>query len=328
MSFAISAQSKIVDFLRKMEGTSVARGLAGIAVKGTASFAVNAGQRLQMMPQFAKTESVFRQGLVLGIQGTDPLVARSTGVPNELAGVLCEGAAMGLAMLDVCSKWNKKERWKSFAHGEGANHIYEVYVGLGLALAQLKQPLESRMDDLHPLYRWLLVDGYGFHEGMFSPQQFIFNRELPAKPLLDDNYAYRAFDQGLGRSLWFVFGANPERIARGISEFSSERHCDLWSGVGIAAAHAGGVCLSELSSLKVLAGDYSPWLAQGAAFTAKIREHAGTQALHTEMACQELCGISAFDAAKVTDDLLANLPDDGAVPAYHIWRGRISASFA
>jgi hypothetical protein len=49
---------------------------------------------------------------------------------------------------------------------------------------------------------------------------------------------------------------------------------------------------------------------------------------HTEMACKVFCGVSADEAAAVTDDCLNNLPPDGSEPAYQAWRSRISASFS
>ena len=43
------------------------------------------------------------------------------------------------------------------------------------------------------------------------------------------------FDQGLGRSFWFVNGGNPELIAQTIHSFPDSRQADFWSGIGLAA---------------------------------------------------------------------------------------------
>lgn len=322
MPFATS--TKILDFLRKLESSSAPGSFARASTKGSSCFAVHPGQNSQIGKHFAKTEAIFRQGLLHGLQGQESILARSSAFEPEFVGVFCEGAAMGLAMLDLCSKWRKKEKWRNFAQGEGKRHIYEVHVGLGLGLAQLKQPLEKAMQDLDPLYKWLVVDGYGFHAGVFNTQRYICEKQSASKPLLKHSYGNRSFDQGLGRSLWFVQSASPELIASSISSFAEARQSDLWSGVGIAAAHAGGIELADLKRLKALAGNQAEWLAQGAAFAAKVREHAGTQAAHTEMACRELCGTSAQAAATITDDALFELPHDGLEPAYEAWRMRIS----
>src|ERR1039457_1019400 len=79
----------------------------------------------------------------------------------------------------------------------------------------------------------------------------------------------RAFDQGLGRSLWFVEGADASRIAAAISSFPKARQPDLWSGVGLACAYAGGRDQAHLELLRETAGPYVAQVAQGAAFAAK-----------------------------------------------------------
>jgi enediyne biosynthesis protein E3 len=133
-------------------------------------------------------------------------------------------------------------------------------------------------------------------------------------------YGCRAFDQGLGRSLWFVDGADIDRVAATIARFASYRRADLWSGVGLAASYAGGVEASSMSALRQSAGGYWPDLALGAAFAAKARQRAGIIVKHTEVACQILCGMSSDIAARITDEALNSVAGDGEEPAYEIWR--------
>jgi len=45
------------------------------------------------------------------------------------------------------------------------------------------------------------MDGFGFHEGYFQWSRSVRKKALPKGV---NGYALRAFDQGLGRSLWFV----------------------------------------------------------------------------------------------------------------------------
>jgi enediyne biosynthesis protein E3 len=200
-----------------------------------------------------------------------------------------------------------------------------VHVGAGWVLARLHRKVEPSLARLDPLLGWLVVDGYGFHEGYFHWQRYVKEQRLP-KQL--SGYALRVFDQGLGRSLWFVDGADVERIPGTIAAFPQQRRADLWSGVGLACAYAGGVDLSEIEHLRSAAELYQPYLSQGAAFAAKARQRAGNPANHTELACQILCGLCAEISAEITDLALENLPHDGMVPAYEIWRQRIQAKFS
>src|SRR5262249_58225672 len=100
-----------------------------------------------------------------------------------------------------------------------------------------------------------------------------------------------------------------------------------WSGVGRACAYAGGLSPEQLPGLKEAAGCYVPGVALGAAFAAKAGQRAGTPAAHTEIACQVLCGISATEAAAVTDSALGEINPDGEVPTYELWRTRVASIF-
>lgn len=329
MSFATSTQTKVIDFLRKLESSgSAARSFASIsALKNAPAIGGGTGGATTHNKLFAKTEAVFRQGLLLGIQGHEQVLCKAGSVLPELMGVLCEGTAMGLAMLDLSTGWKKNERWRNFAEGDGERHIYEVYVGLGLAYAQMGQSPESKLMELEGFFKWLVMDGFGFHEGLFNTDRVIARKQASSKQF-KNKYSSRAFDQGLGRSLWFIHNASASAIADSINEFAPARQKDLWSGIGIAAAHAGGMTREELSSLRELAGNGRAHLALGAAIAAKIREHAGTQTSHTDMACHVLCNLSAVKAADLTDKSQEDLPvDDAAQPSYEVWRQHIIQEF-
>ena len=138
----------------------------------------------------------------------DALAVRLTAVEPEFRGFAFEGAAMGLAMLDLVTPW-KRNRWASFAEGPGAAHIYMVHVGVGWALARFPRRGERTLGRLNPFLRWLAVDGYGFHEGYFHWRRALEGQGVPRRL---SGYARRAFDQGLGRSLWFVDGADVTRM--------------------------------------------------------------------------------------------------------------------
>ena len=251
------------------------------------------------------------------------LVPRLKSFNPELQGFAFEGAAMGLALLDFITPW-RKDRVRSFLRGAGGAHAYMAHVGVGWMLARTPGNLGSRLARFDPLLRWLIVDGYGFHEGFFHWPQYIGGRPPPARLA---GYGRRAFDQGFGRCLWFIDGGDVARILQTILAFPAERCADLWSGVGLAATYAGGVGESELKALRESAGDCRPHLAQGAAFAAKARQRSDCLVPYTNLACAVLCGMSAAEAARLTDDAIEKLPPDGAEPTYEIWRKRVQARF-
>lgn len=267
----------------------------------------------------------FLDGYHAAIKTTElePLITYLNSIAGEWQGFAYEGAAMGLALLESLSLW-RSPRWQNFLSGAGASHIYMSYVGMGWALARLPGGISRYLTQLNrssgyqdPLLGWLAIDGYGFHQGYFHAPRFIEQQEIP-KDL--SGYAFNVFDQGLGRSLWFVKGADVEEIHQTIQAFSLPRRADLWSGVGLAATYAGGVKEEVILELKARGKDYLPQIAQGAAFAAKTRLRAGNLAEHTEMACRVLAGISAAQAAQITDLAL-----EGIGSRYDLWREQIQA---
>jgi hypothetical protein len=256
-----------------------------------------------------------------------PLAGRlDSEVERELQGFAYEGAGMALALLDTMIP-GRRDRLARFLAGPGSAHAYIVHVGAGWILARLPvspERLLARLQDR--TLRWLALDGYGFHEGFFRWPRSVVRQEVPRQLR---GYARRGFDQGLGRSLWFVDGADVELIPRTIGAFAAARQPDLWSGVGLACGYAGGRGQDELEALRRSAGPHAAQLAQGVAFAAKARERAGNPAGHTELACRVLCGVSAGAAAAVTDEASRGLPADHPdEPAFEVWRRRIQERFS
>jgi hypothetical protein len=205
-----------------------------------------------------------------------------------------------------------------------------VPVGAGWVIDRLPLPPHLVLRRLDPLLAWLALDGCGFSAGYFGAAALL--EAWVHAPRRLTGYQCRAFDQGLGRSLWFATGGEPAAIEGVIGAFAPERRPDLWSGIGLASAYAGGVDRARLDTLRnaaAAAGCLSQ-AAQGAAFAAKARERAGNPTEHTDAACIVLCGLSASAAAAITDHALSELsPADerDGEPRYERWRAAIRAHF-
>lgn len=251
------------------------------------------------------------------------LVPRLDAVAAELRGFAYEGAGMGLAALDAAAPWRR--RLREFVDGPGAAHRYPVYVGVGLTMARLRRRPERHLARLDPLLGWVIVDGYGFHDGFFARGRSL---ERQAVPTHLSPYGRRLYDQGLGRAIWFSDGAVLDRVTSRIDGFAPDRQPDLWSGVGLASAYGGGANRAVLHDLRAVAGRFGPELARGAATAAWGREQAGNPAEHTELACEVFCGLSGRDAAGVMDRAREDLPIGAVEPAYEIWRQRAHAQFS
>ena len=128
--------------------------------------------------------------------------------------------------------------------------------------------------------------------------------------------------------MWFVKGADVPAVASAINDFPFSRRDDLWSGVGLACAYAGGCGRGAIELLRVAAAGHLPALAQGVAFAAKTRQRAANLNAHTEIVCRLICGHSAEETAAITDAALKDLREEDGLPAYEVWRRRIQNRIA
>lgn len=275
---------------------------------------------------FGRIIEAFAQGCLGALQTglCQSLIQNLNSLDDKFRGFSFEGAAMGLSLMDFCSGW-RRNRLEEFIAQTHQRHIYMSYIGLGWTLACCRISISRILRFSDPLLGWLILDGCGFYYGFFHQKGCILRRQIP--PRFSIGYTSRAFDQGLGRSLWFNHQGDVAKIANTISSFSLRRRADLWSGIGLACSYAGGIEVKSLELLTAVARGFRCELAQGAAFAAQARRRARTPASHTTIACETLCNMSAEEAAIVTDACLEAPFPEGGEPAYEVWRGRIRERF-
>jgi enediyne biosynthesis protein E3 len=245
-------------------------------------------------------------------------------IQAEQRGFAYEGAAMALALQDGIMF--RSDAFASFAQGAGRRHVFMLHVGAGWAYARLpwtRRRIERAFANLDPVLRWLAIDGYGFHQGYFEGKTQATS-DISTSHLSE--HGRHVYYQGLGRSLWFIDGADVHRICRSISQFSPLYHNDAWSGVGLACAYAGGIVPAAIAELRQVSGLHAAALAQGAAFAAKARQLAGNPVPHTEMACSVVCRIPAEQAAALCDTAFARISPLHSC-AYQHWRHLLQQSF-
>ena len=277
-----------------------------------------------------KVVAKFLEGFAYGMGGRSlPDIESSLEmIEPTFRGFAYEGCSMALAVRDGITPVNR--HWvRDLLASRGAAHIYMAYIGVGWAMARLPRVRWRAIAPRDPLLRWLALDGYGFHQAFFHTGKYVENQYQAPIPGWSSGYANRVADQGIGRALWFVNGSDVVRVADTIGKFAPSRQADLWSGAALASVYAGGAEAAELEEMVRLAGPYRSNAAQGAAFAAGARVLAGLVTPGTELGVKVHCGMSAAEAAAITDEAKLDLPEtDGPVPAYEIWRERIRKQFA
>ncbi|MDT0410732.1 MULTISPECIES: DUF1702 family protein [Streptomyces] len=264
-------------------------------------------------------------------KGLDDLAPRLELVDVEQRGFAYEGATMACTVLDAMGR--RGDRTRTLLQGPGRPHVLLAYIGIGFAMARLPRVLWKKvLPDLpgqpyHPVMSWLAVDGYGFDLAYFHTRRWVKEQRVPAAYPWQGapEYFPRAVDQGIGRALWFIHGARPERVDAAVRAFAGHRQADLWSGVGLAAAFAGGCDADGFAALRRLAGGHRPELAQGAVFAIRARDLAGHVPAHTALAARALTDLSVPAAVALADDCAVRDEAPGPVPAYERWRGALSA---
>jgi enediyne biosynthesis protein E3 len=250
-------------------------------------------------------------------------------IEPELRGFAYEGAGMYLALLDCLTPW-RRDRLRCFVNGPARSYAIITLIGAGLAYARVpwvrwSGRLTGRQ--LDPEIGWMAVDGFGFHEGFFHHARTI---EAGYRPASIAGYAGRCFDHGLGRSIWFVKGAAPDRIARAVSRFEPSRQPDLWAGVGLACAYAGGVYADPgryagvLDALAARAAQFGSQLRLGVVLAAVARCESSIPSAWTALACERLLGQTLESAASLglqaAQEVRAQVADDPRAPGYEMTR--------
>lgn len=207
--------------------------------------------------------------------------------------VAYESAAMHIAVKNAEESKDIKE-WIDFANSTGKAHQAQVYVGLGWAIAKMKASSLPFALDMDALLQYYMADGCGYYDGCFRQRQTILNQQLP--DYLPANLLPK-YDQGIGRSLWYTYEADIDRIKSKIDSFSSDRQSSFWRGLGIAIAYIGGCDDKVLKNIFDNAGEHAEQLVQGSALVLKSRIQAGTATDDTGH-CERTWATLAADAGK------------------------------
>lgn len=250
----------------------------------------------------------------------------------ELRGYGYEGATMACTVRDSLAG----HRTRDLLRGPGQPHLFVAFIGIGFAMARLPRPLWKKVvPDLagtpyFPTISWLAVDGYAFDRAYFDTRRWVDEQHLPpAYPWAGHpEYFPRAVDQGIGRALWFIHGARVPDVTGAVLRFPPQRQADLWSGVGLAAAFAGGSDHGGLTTLREAAQTHGIELGLGAVLAAMARNYAGFVPGHTVAATAALSGCTIDEAVAIADRSSAVGEVTGPVTSYEVWRQRIRAQLA
>ena len=212
----------------------------------------------------------------------DILIKQLSKLDKKYRSVAYEGAAMARAVADLATGHSTPHYFLGFLQHSLA-HAIQVHIGLGWALSS-KKIIDRRILDIFTyVMRDRILDGYGYCDGTFRRRHTIEKQQIP---FFIKETELQAYDQGVGRSLWYSSRAELEQLFKCIDLFATDRKPNLWRGIGIAIAYVGGCDENILHTIADYAAIYRLNLCTGAAQAQNSRAIAETHDLDTDYTYQ------------------------------------------
>lgn len=180
-------------------------------------------------PQPDKFQRLFRHYLLLALKGnsTEQLIKEVSKCDKEYQNIAVEALAMGIGILDHMFLPQSK-RWLLLNEHFASSYSNALYAGLGMSLAKLGLAPSPYLINFAPKLRQIIMEGYGFYSGYFTADKFLNQKQTIGNLLIEEQ---NAFDQGLGKSLWFHYQGNLKQIYAHIETFARYRQPHLLSGL-------------------------------------------------------------------------------------------------
>lgn len=241
-------------------------------------------------------------------------------IDDTYKGFSFEGASMGFALKDFFT-FNNFGQVKEFIN-ISPSQVYINYVGVGWALARLPLNIEKQINKFDPLLRWLIVDGYGFHQAYFHTKKYVYDM-IPPKELKNP-FTIHVFYQGVGRALWFIESTDILRIYNRVSKFPKKYHADLWAGIGLASGYAGGGNEADYKLLKEFSGINLGHLRQGICFGVSARVKAKNVIESTHLVAEIICEQNVQELFEISENAKNKIPNElESEQKYMFWKNEI-----
>ncbi len=260
--------------------------------------------------------------LILSVRSLAAFEQAMAEEPALLRGFFVEGGAMGSALVDSIPF--RRPMLGKFRERFEERYPLLVNAGTGLAMSKLSWREKAIVGALDPFYRWMAYDGMGYHNVYFQQE-----KTLNSPKRILEGYASRAYDQGVGRGIWFVSGADIDKAAALAGSMAADRQADIWSGIGLASCYAGPADDSVFLNGYRQAGPNGEWFAQGIALACSARISDQSMPETIRSAIKTLWGTEPEALAALVEELrqsnAAGSRSDR--PRYEAWRHSVAEAF-
>ncbi len=182
----------------------------------------------------------------------------TTDLPQQFfdyTAIAFEGAAMQLA-INALRNQQPLTDWKTLA--EDVKHPYPLssYLGLGMALAQLRLDPSPYVAEAPALLGGRIWAGYGYYNNFFRKRTSVDYLDVQPKEVKS------LYWQGVGRSCWHQCKGDLTALEASLQPLKHKK--DLWRGIGIACTYLAIGSTKLWTTLQEMAGRYHTQLAVGA----------------------------------------------------------------
>lgn len=224
------------------------------------------------------------------------LVSQLNEVDEEFRSMAFEGASMAIAIQSIESE-DGLQRWSEFLD-TNPKYATQIMIGLGWAIGEKDRNPESVFVSLDPMIQARALDGFGYFMGLFRRRISIRTQQIP-EGIPDE--LQLAFDQGIGRSLWYISKGDLEMLERMMDSFPEYRQKHMWRGIGVACPVVGGCDGQHLNNLRQLAGEFKTQLETGCALAARSSVASNSENRFLDDACELWLNRSMLDSARLTE---------------------------
>lgn len=225
--------------------------------------------------RIARVVAAFQLGRATAESSTERIdIERALASADALfVSVAFEGAASGLAFRQL------KNGAKEIQVPDWPAHAAQVHIGIGWALAEFGLGPMAHLSQFNGVMQGRVLDGFGYHHGLFRRRRCIQAMEIP-DGIPDE--LLTAFDQGLGRAMWYISKGEWAALGAMTAPFGETRKQGLWRGIGVAASYVGGLSDQHWPSLIQWANPHQNQLKTGILLAAAGRTTAKTDLTEIE----------------------------------------------
>ncbi|MFT4526334.1 MAG: hypothetical protein ACI9FU_001407 [Granulosicoccus sp.] len=240
----------------------------------------------------------FQVGRKIGEEILEPteMIQQLNLMDEEFRSMAFEGASMAVAVKSIEQQDNLRS-WLTFLDAN-PTHSTQIMIGLGWAIGEKDLSPDSILEGLDSMTQGRAMDGFGYYMGLFRRRISIRTQQIP-KGISDD--LQLAFDQGIGRSLWYISKGDLEMLERMMDSFPVYRQKHMWRGIGVACPVVGGCNAKHLGDLRQLSGEFKNQLETGCAMAAKSSVVSGVDNRVLDDASELWLNRSKKEAARLTD---------------------------